>query len=111
MEYTVKSQIKDEEVREISPVIKNKDFRNVEGMLIPYETATVVEGLTLSEEERKKAKEGLKEFEEMPDAQKEMAKNMMGDKIEEYRKMIENNRYEKVSKVEKIKVNTGMEDF
>ncbi len=45
------------------------------------------------------------------EAQKEMAKKMMGDKIEKYRKMIENNRYEKVSKVKEIKVNTGMEDF
>jgi hypothetical protein len=111
MEYTMESQVQGGESREISPVVKNSDFRNVEGMLIPYETVTVVEGLTLSEEERKQAKKGLKEFEEMPEAQKEMAKNMMGDKIEKYRKMIENNRYEKVSKVKEIKVNTGMEDF
>lgn len=111
MEYSVESEVQDGEVREISPVIKNSDFRNVEGMLIPYKTVTVVEGLTLSEEEQKQAKEGLKEFEEMSESQKEMAGNMMGDKIEEYRKMVENNRYEKVSKVEKIEVNTGMEDF
>jgi hypothetical protein len=111
MEYTVESKVQGGEVREISPVIKNSDFRNVEAMQIPYKTATVVEGLTLSEEERKKAKEGLKEFEEMPDAQKEMAEKMMGDKIEKYREMVENDRYEKVSKVKKIEINTGMEDF
>ena len=111
MEYTVESIVQGGEVREIFPVIKNSDFRNVQGMLIPYKTVTVVEGLTLSEEERKQAKKGLKEFEEMPEAPKEMAKNMMGDKIEKYRKMIENNRYEKVSKVKEIKVNTGMDDF
>ncbi|MFO7844524.1 MAG: hypothetical protein R6V16_12005 [Bacteroidales bacterium] len=41
MEYTTKSQVEVGEVREISLVINNRDFRNVEGMLIPYETATV----------------------------------------------------------------------
>ncbi|MCF8339292.1 MAG: hypothetical protein K9I74_15045 [Bacteroidales bacterium] len=64
MEYTMKSQIKGGEVREMSLVVKKRDYRNVEGMLIPYEKATVV-----------------------------------------------NDSYEKVSKVKKIKTNTGMEDF
>ncbi len=64
MEYTMKSQIDGGEVREMSLVVKNRDYRNVEGMLIPYETVTVV-----------------------------------------------NDGYEKVSKVKKIKTNTGMEDF
>lgn len=41
-------------MREISPIVKNRDFRNVEGILIPYETATIVKGLTLTDEERKK---------------------------------------------------------
>ncbi|MGC9353874.1 MAG: hypothetical protein ACP5D9_08545 [Mariniphaga sp.] len=40
-----------------------------------------------------------------------MAKTVMGEKIEKYRKMIENNKCENVSKVKEIKTNTGMEDF
>lgn len=96
-------------VREITPIIKKRDYRNVEGMMIPYETITTVEGLAMSEEERQQAKEALEKFEQMPESKREMAKQMMGDKIEKYRKMLEEDRYEKVSKVEEVRVNTGME--
>ncbi|MGM0934632.1 MAG: hypothetical protein ACQEWD_14430 [Bacteroidota bacterium] len=113
MEFTVKSQIKGGEVREISPVVKNRDFRNVEGMLIPYKTATVVKGLALNEEERKKAEKGLRDFEkkmeEMPKSQREMVEQMAGGRIKIARKMIEEDQYEKVSQVKNIEVNTGME--
>ena len=96
-------------VREISPIIENRDFRNVKGMLIPYETSTTIEGLAMNEKERQQVKEGLKKFEQMPEDQKEMARQMMGNKIKKYRRMLEKDRYEKVSKVEEIRVNTGME--
>ncbi|MCF8302763.1 MAG: hypothetical protein K9I94_05750 [Bacteroidales bacterium] len=117
MKYTITSKIKGGEPRKVSPVVKNKDFRNVEGMLIPYETATVIKGLTLTEEERKKIEKGLsdfeKEMEEMPESQREMMEQMAGDKIERYRKMIEKDQYEQVKRVKNIEVNTGMklEDF
>ncbi|MCF8363068.1 MAG: hypothetical protein K9G70_10645 [Prolixibacteraceae bacterium] len=117
MEYTMKSEIKSGEVREISLDITNRDFRNVNGMQIPYKTTTVAKGLTLTDEERKKAKKGLKDFEEkmeeMPQSQREMIEEMAGDEIEKYRKMIEKDQYEKVSQVKNIEVNTGMkmEDF
>ncbi|MGM0498146.1 MAG: hypothetical protein ACQESJ_09535 [Bacteroidota bacterium] len=113
MEYTTKSQIKGGEVRKISPVVKNRDFRNVEGMLIPYETATVVKGLTLTEEERGKIEKGLNDFEkkleEMPESQREMMEEMAGDKIEKYRKMIQEDQYRQISQVKNIEVNTGIE--
>jgi len=109
MEYTIKSKTKGGEMREISPVITNRDFRNVEGMLIPYESATVVKGLTLSDEEREKAEKGLREIEEkmekMPESQREMVKEMAGDKIERYRKMVEEDQYKEVSRVKNIEVN------
>lgn len=109
MKYTVKSKIQGGRVREVSPIVKNRDFRNVEGLMIPYETSTVVQGLALSEEERKQAKKGLEKFDQMPEDQKKMARQMMGDKIKKYRKMLEEDRYKKVSKVKSIEVNTGME--
>jgi hypothetical protein len=117
MEYTIQSKIKGGEVRKISPVIKNRDFRNVEGMLIPYETATIVKGLTLTDEEREKVEKGLRDFEEkleeMPESQREMVEAMAGGKIKKYRKMIEEDQYKQVSRVKNIEVNTGtkMEDF
>lgn len=115
MEYTAKFKGEEGKVREVSPVVQNRDYRKVEGMLIPYETSTIVTGLTLSEEERQKAKKGLKKFdkqlEEMPESQREMMEDMMGDKVEKYRKMVEEDRYESVEKVKEVRVNTGMEDF
>jgi hypothetical protein len=107
--YTVEFSNGNGTIREISPIIKKRDFRDVEGMLIPYETITIVEGLAMSEKERQQVKEGLKEFEQMPESQREMAEQMMGDKIEKYRKMLEEDRYEEVAKVEEVRVNTGME--
>lgn len=111
MEYTAEFKGEEGKVREVSPVIQNRDYRDVEGMMIPYETSITVEGLTLSDEERQQAKEGLKKFEEMPESQKEMMQDMMGDKVEKYRKMIKEDRYESVEKVEEVRVNTGLEDF
>jgi len=113
MEYTTKSQIKGEKGSKMSPVFKNRDFRNVEGMLIPFETTTVVKGLSLSEEEREEVEEGLKDFEEkldeMPESQRAMMEEMAGDKIEKYRNMIEEDQYKQVSQVKNVEVNTGME--
>lgn len=115
MEYTVEFTDENGEVREVSPVIQNRDFRDVEGMKIPYETSTTITGLTLTEEEHKEAEEGLEKFEEdlqeMPEAQRKMAKQMMGDRIKKYRKMIDENEYKSVTKVKEVRVNTGMEDF
>lgn len=113
MEYTIQSKIKGGEERKISPVVKNRDFRNVEGMLIPYETATIVKGLTLTDEEREKVEKGLSDFEEkleeMPESQREMVEEMAGGKIKKYQKMIEEDQYKQVSQVKNIEVNTGME--
>lgn len=113
MEYTVQSKIKGGEAREISPVIKNRDFKNVKGMLIPYETSTIVKGLNLTEEEREEVEKGLSDFEEkleeMPESQREMVKEMAGGKIKKYRKMIEEDQYKQVSQVKNIEINTGME--
>lgn len=96
-------------VREITPIVKKRDYRNVEGMMIPYKTTTTIEGLAMSEEERQQAKEALEKFEQMPEQQRKMAEQMMGDKIKKYRTMLEEDKYEKVSKVKEIRVNTGME--
>ncbi|MFO8236193.1 MAG: hypothetical protein R6U04_12405 [Bacteroidales bacterium] len=117
MEYTIQSEIKNGEVQKVSPVVTNRDFRSVEEMLIPYETATVIRGLTLTDKEREDIEKGLNDFEEqlegMPESQRKMMEEMAGGKIERYRKMIEEDQYEQVSRVKNIEVNTGMkiEDF
>lgn len=115
MEYTAEFTTENGESRKVTPVIQHKDFRNVEGMMIAYETNSIIKGLELSEEERQEAREGIEEYEkkleEMPEMQREMAERMMGDQIEEFKKMLEEDQFETVRVVEEVKVNTGMEDF
>jgi len=115
MAYTVEFTTDDGEVREISPVIQHRDYRNVEGMMLAYEIVTEVSGLALTDEERRQAEEAMDEFEkqmeEMPQAQRQMLEQMMGGRIEEFKKMLEEDRLEIKSRVEEVRVNTGLEDF
>ncbi len=114
MEYPIE-MTKDGETREVTINATYRDLREVEGMIIPYETEIVIKGLTLTEEERKEAEKSLGKFEEkmeeMPESQREMVENMMGDKISQYKEMIEENEIRRVEKVKEVKVNTDMEDF
>ncbi|WP_445666598.1 hypothetical protein [Fodinibius sp. AD559] len=99
------------EPHEVNAKMVKSDFRSVEGMLIPYEMTTVISGLALSEEEYQEAKKAIEKFEEMPESQRRMAEQMMGEKIAKYRKMLEESRYEVVRQVKEVEVNTGMENF
>jgi hypothetical protein len=95
-------------------VIEN-DFRNIEGMMIPYKTEIIYTGLALTDEQRREAEEGLvemeKELENMPDVQRQTLEQMMGSKIELYRKMIEEDQMVYVNVVKEVKVNTGIKDI
>ncbi len=101
------------EARQVEQIIKNRKFRSCKGMQIPYETVTIIKGLTLSEEERQEAKRTLDKIDQkiknMPEAKKKMAEQMMGSKIDEYQNMLENDVYKKISKVKEVRVNTGNE--
>ncbi len=115
MRYNVEFTTDDGVTREVAPVIEFRDFRDVEGMMIAYETATIVRGLALTDEERLEAeqmiKEAEKQFEAMPEAQQHLVEQMMGDKIAKFRNMLEEDQYEAVTRVKEVKVNTGLEDF
>ena len=103
------------EDRIINQAFRQGDYRDVEGMQYPYETAIIIRGLALTEEERREAEEGLADFErrleEMPEAQRRMVEQMAGDQIERFRQMLEDDLYETVNRVREVRVNTGMEDF
>lgn len=113
--YTVEFTTEDGVDRRVAPVVEFRDFRDIEGMKIAYETATIVRGLALTEEERREAEEMIekaeKELAGMPEAQRQLVEQMMGDKIAEFRKMLEEDQYEAVTRVKEVKVNTGLEDF
>ncbi len=101
------------ETRQVDQVMQNREFRNFKGMQIPYETVTIIRGLALTEEERKEARETLdkidQKMENMPESQRKMAEQMMGSKVEKYRNMLEKDTFEKVSRVQEVRVNTGLE--
>ncbi len=113
MKLTLEALTPEGEKQKVEPVIHYRDYRNVGGMMVPYETTAVVTGLAMSEEDRKEAEKGLKEMEEkleeMPPDQREMVEQMMGGQIEEYRKMLEDDKMKVVSTVKEVKVNTGIE--
>jgi len=106
---------KDGQKREVTSIMKYRDFREIEGMLIPYETVRIYKGLTLTKEEQREAEKSLEEFdkkmENMPESRRKMIENMMGDKIAKYRKMIKENKIKEIEKVRKVEVNTDMQDF
>ncbi|MDG5767931.1 hypothetical protein QA596_10690 [Balneolales bacterium ANBcel1] len=103
--------------REVESVTTFSDYRNIEGMMIPFETVIVITGFSdmISDEQRKQAEEAMQQFESelenMPAQQREMVEQMMGDQIERYREMLADDRMEIIQKVEEVKVNTGMDDF
>ena len=114
LEYKTHIEYEGED-RIINQAFQQRDYRDVEGMQYPYETAIIIRGLALTEEERREAEEGLADFErqleEMPEAQRRMVEQMAGDQIERFRQMLEDDRYETVNRVREVRVNTGMEDF
>ncbi|MBS3808423.1 MAG: hypothetical protein KGY60_13035 [Bacteroidales bacterium] len=115
MEYSVPFTDGEGQVREVHPVIRNRDFRDVKGMMIPYETKVTISGLAMTEEERQEAKKSVKEveeqLEEMPEQQRKMAEQMMGERMKEARQALKEDQMERVREVKEVRVNTGMEDF
>lgn len=101
----------------VEPVTMFKNYRDIEGMKVPFQTVTVVTGLSdmLSDEQRREAEQAMERFEQelenMPAQQREMVEQMMGEQMDRYREMIEADRIEMVQQVQEVRVNTGMEDF
>ncbi len=115
VEFNVQFNTDDGEIRDGEIQVTESDFRDVEGMMVAYKTEIKYSGLMLTDEQLREAEEGLKEMEKemehMPDAQRQMLEQMMGNRMEEFRKMIEEDQIEFVNVVKKVKVNTGLEDF
>ncbi len=117
MKFSIETETDDGRQILVEPVVKMKDYRDFEGMQVPFQTLMVVEGLSghMSEAERREAREGLKEmereFEKMPAEQRQMMEDMMGGQLDQLRKMLEEDRMEINIQVKNVRVNTGMEDF
>lgn len=112
MKFSIVAEVEEGRSQEISPEIHFLDYRDVEGMMIPFNTQITIDGLMagLSEAEREQAKQGLveleRELENMPADQRQMIEQMMGDQLETLRKMVEGDRLEFSLRVKEVLVNT-----
>lgn len=93
--------------------ISLEDYRTVEGMLHPFLMRMKVSGATagLSEEELAEARKSLEEYRkqlaEMPESQRKMVENMMGEQIEQLEQLVESGDIEMSITVTELKVNEG----
>ncbi len=115
MEFEIEEEIEGE-IRTLKPTVIMDDYRDIEGMLVPFTTLMIIEGISgqLTAEEREEALQGFREMEErlemMSPDEREMMKKMMGPQLEEYRKMLETDRLEIEHKIKDIRVNVGLSD-
>lgn len=105
--------------RKAKMVMVNEDFRNVEGLIIPYRTVSTTK-IDMTAEEKKEAKKAQKSMEEMQEKMKnmspekrEMMEEYMKPQMEQMGKMkslFMTGEMKQVSNVQEVKVNTGIPD-
>lgn len=95
----------------ITATIDMLDYRDVEGMLMPYRVTVSVEGVgaAIDEETRAEFEEMRRQLESMPADQRRMVEAMMGDQLEQFRRMMENDSEPMVIDVavQEVRVNAG----
>lgn len=115
MEFLVEAEIEEGKTQLIAPVIGFTDYRNISGMMVPFQTRITVDGLMshLSDEEREEARQGLAELERelanMPEQQRQMMKQMLSTQLDQLRSIVEDDIIEFVINVQEVRVNTGRE--
>ncbi len=115
MKFSAEVEIEEGRVQVIEPIVRMTDYRNISGMLIPFETSISVQGLMehLSDAERKEAQQALLEFEreleQMPAEQRQMLEQMMSGQLDQLRNLLADDRIEFFIRVKEVKVNTGAE--
>lgn len=99
----------------VETVATFSDYREVEGLLQPFRTTIMTEGMleasNMSPEERAKAQRSLEQMEEqmktMPAAQKKMMEGMMGGQMKKLREMLATGSMEMTLEVTSVEVNEG----
>lgn len=97
--------------RTVKTTIEMKDFRKVNGLLIPYRTVMTIGGGVPPEQEqemRKGLAEMQKQLEAMPPAERKMAEKMMKPQMEMMQKALGGGG--EVTEVKKVTINTGLSD-
>ena len=101
----------DGETQPMTADIHLADYRDVEGMLHPFETRIVMSGSApgMSEEDMERTRESLAEMETqlaaMDATQRAMVERMMGPQMEKLREMIESGQFEMTVTTKEVRVN------
>jgi len=99
------------ETRPMTADIHLADYRDVEGMLHPFETRIVATGIApgMSEEDMERSRESLAEMEtqlaEMDASQRAMVEGMMGPQMRKLREMLESGQFEMTVTTKEVRVN------
>ena len=115
MTFTAHETLEDGRVQKIEPRLLMTDYRNIEGMMIPFKTIINIGGLSdyLSDAEREEAVQALaemeRELEQMPAEQRAMIEQMMSGQLDQLRQMLEEDTIEFIHEVKEVKVNTGID--
>ena len=105
----------DGESRPMTVVTVLSDYREVEGMLYPFQLHITAIGLAagMSEEDAEKARKGLEEMEKnlegMDASQRAMVERMMGPQMEKFQKMLESGQFEMTMITKEVRVNESLE--
>lgn len=80
----------DDGVHEVTAVISMADYRDVQGMLVPYHTEFTIEGLgqAIDDDTRAQFEEMQRQLEEMPPEQRAMVERMMAGQMEQFQEMM-----------------------
>jgi hypothetical protein len=111
IEYEMKAEIDGRQPQTINQSITMDDYRDIEGMMIPYKTTLILEGITgaMTEEERQEAEQAVaqleQQMEQMSEQEQEMMRQMVGPQLEEYRKIMEEDRMEQTITVQEVRIN------
>lgn len=97
----------------VTMVARMTDYREVDGLLHPFQIHIRLEGISdaVSEEERARMQQQIEQLEQqlesMPESQREMAEGMMGPQLERMREMLSSGAMEMTLQVTDLKVNEG----
>jgi len=100
----------------VTPTIDFEDFRDIEGMKVPFLTRLTMVGaqLNLSQQQVDDAQQALEKLEQrlqgLPEAQRQMMMDRLRPQLERMQQIADTGTLETVFEVESVEVNTGLPD-
>ena len=94
---------------DVTSVVDLHDYREIEGMLVPFRTVVEMQGLTeaIDPEMRQQYEEMKRQLAEMPESQRAMAERMMKGQLEQIEKMMQGDAMVIEMTVTDVRVNAG----